>query len=290
MDVLVRIQKRARLHGPNETRRAISAILETLGDILPHHVLDQLAANFPDDLRPTSHMPPATAVPPGRNTFISRLATRLLIDEPDAAFLARVIFEQWNAAARTHTPATIAHLAPADLRPLLRAQTSPARPSTPQTPLAQASPAQASLVQASPAQISFAEVELSAELAQAASLPALTTQAPSVSAGSSPASTSPTGRQLNSVVPDAAEPAALHLAELEPLNLHPGGNEHTAVESVDLALDLELVETQREPDPTQADETTPARRAGAAPRRIVRVATNAASGHHQRAGVRQLSA
>jgi uncharacterized protein (DUF2267 family) len=119
VDLLVIVQERGRLHGPNETRRAIRAVVGALGDVLPPPIFQRLAAHLPASVRIG---PPSSGIPVSScQDFVSRIADRLLIDDPNAAFLARIILEQLNAVRHGHTPAQFAHLAPADLRPLLRA-------------------------------------------------------------------------------------------------------------------------------------------------------------------------
>ncbi|WP_244876499.1 DUF2267 domain-containing protein [Winogradskya consettensis] len=310
MDVLARIQERARLHGPNETRRAVGAILASLADILPRHVFHQLTATFPDDLHPTGPLPPV-AVAPGRNAFVSRLAAHLLIDEPDAAFLARVIFEQWNAAARTLSPATIAYLAPAGLRPLLRAQISPtqiltaqiltaqiptaqiptAQIPTAQIPTAQIPTAQISTTQIPTAQIPTAQIS-TAQISTAEAVAGLGSSAPagleareSHAAGIEMAGLAAAGLHLGPATP---EPRGLDADGRRGGEFEPAGNELVSV--VPAAADP--IDMQREVAEAQAGEAEqgPAWRPNGAPRRIVRVATNAAAGHHQRTAARQLSA
>ncbi|MEV6601099.1 DUF2267 domain-containing protein [Actinoplanes sp. NPDC051346] len=125
LDGLTHIQQRARLHGPHETRRAVRAVLEALAEIIPFPVLYRLVARLPHEIRPrlpqaaiADHDRPAT----GCRDFIKGIARRLFIEEPDAAFLARVVFEQLNTNSHGLTPSTIASLAPHDLRPLLNSR------------------------------------------------------------------------------------------------------------------------------------------------------------------------
>jgi hypothetical protein len=59
----------------------------------------------------------------GRRAFVTGVARRLHVDEPNAAFLARIVFGELNAAQHGITPAGIATTAPPDLRPLLTATT-----------------------------------------------------------------------------------------------------------------------------------------------------------------------
>ncbi|NMO57884.1 DUF2267 domain-containing protein [Actinoplanes sp. TBRC 11911] len=119
MDLLVTVQERGRLHGPNETRRAVRAVLAALCDVLPPPIFQRLAVHLPSPLRMGLR---DSGVPvSGCHDFVSRIGDRLLVDDPNAAFLARIILEQLNAVRHGHTPAQFADLAPADLRPLLRA-------------------------------------------------------------------------------------------------------------------------------------------------------------------------
>jgi uncharacterized protein (DUF2267 family) len=123
VDLLVMVQERGRLHGPNETRRAVRAVLGTLCDVLPPPIFQRLAVHLPVPVRiglPYSGVPVSSC-----HDFVTRIGDRLLVDDPNAAFLARIILEQLNAVRHGHTPAQFADLAPADLRPLLRA-TAPA--------------------------------------------------------------------------------------------------------------------------------------------------------------------
>jgi uncharacterized protein (DUF2267 family) len=107
------------LHGPNETRRAVRAVVGTLGDVLPPPIFPRLVVHLPGAIRiglPSSGIPVFSS-----RDFITRIGDRLLVDDPNAAFLARIVLEQLNAVRHGHTPSHFAHLAPSDLRPLLRA-------------------------------------------------------------------------------------------------------------------------------------------------------------------------
>ncbi len=113
------VQQRARLHGPNETRRAVRAVVGALADVLPPTVYQRLAVQLPAAIR--AGLPaPGTPVASCRD-FLTRIGTGLFVDGPNAAFLARVVLEQLNAAGHPHVPASAAAYAPADLRPLLTA-------------------------------------------------------------------------------------------------------------------------------------------------------------------------
>jgi hypothetical protein len=58
----------------------------------------------------------------GCRSFIVAISRRLFIDPPEAAFLARVVFGELNAAGHGITPAAVSPLAPPDLRPLLNSK------------------------------------------------------------------------------------------------------------------------------------------------------------------------
>ncbi len=121
-DLLAGVRVRARLHGPNEARRVIRAVVETLGTLVPGPIRG-LAGQLPADLGIT--LPEgASWSTEGRacRRFLRDVAARLLVDEAEAAFLSRVTLGELNAYCRGVTPARLAAMVPADLRPLLRAQ------------------------------------------------------------------------------------------------------------------------------------------------------------------------
>ncbi|MET0418772.1 MAG: DUF2267 domain-containing protein [Actinoplanes sp.] len=120
-DLLARVQRNGRLYGPNESRRAICAVVDVLGELLPEPAYRRLVASLPADIRQRLPWTGAGRFLPvaGVRAFVARLVDRLHTDGPDAAFLARVVLTQLNADG--YGPAALAPLVPADLRPLLRA-------------------------------------------------------------------------------------------------------------------------------------------------------------------------
>jgi hypothetical protein len=122
-ELLARIQARGRLYGRDESGRAACAVLTALAELLPAPAYRRLLVALPADLRHRLPRPGAGRIAPvaGYRAFVARVADRLLIDGPDAAFLARVILGQLNAAGHGCTPSALAPLVPLDLRPLLRA-------------------------------------------------------------------------------------------------------------------------------------------------------------------------
>ena len=126
-DLLSQVRTNARLHGRNHARHVVRTVLRALRDIAEEPAFRDLAAQLPPEVRP-----PATSDGPDRGTVTAdgRASTRLVRDiarqlhvtEPDAAFYARITFEQLNDFCRGVTPAGLAGSLPADLRPLLCAR------------------------------------------------------------------------------------------------------------------------------------------------------------------------
>jgi hypothetical protein len=112
------------LHGRNESRRAVCAVVEALGEFLSARAFHLLAEPLSDDIRRRLRRPdaPTTATTPTCRSFLTTIGTRLFVEGPDAAFTARVVLEELNATGRVITPARFAHLVAADLRPLLCAR------------------------------------------------------------------------------------------------------------------------------------------------------------------------
>src|SRR3954465_13587943 len=76
VDLLVMVQERGRLHGPNEARAAVRAVLGTLCDVLPPPLFQPLAVHLPAPLRiglPYSGVPVASC-----HDFVTRIGDRLL--------------------------------------------------------------------------------------------------------------------------------------------------------------------------------------------------------------------
>jgi uncharacterized protein (DUF2267 family) len=135
-DLLIRVQRRGRLHGRHESRRTVCGVLEALGDILPTRALDLLTPQLPDDVRGRLPRRRPRDVPATCRAFLDRVATILDVEQPENAFRARVVLEQLNASLRVINPAAFTHLVAADLRPLLRSgrpeldRAEPARPAS----------------------------------------------------------------------------------------------------------------------------------------------------------------
>jgi uncharacterized protein (DUF2267 family) len=126
-DLLSQIRQRARLHGRNQARRVVQAVMQSLRTFVPETEFRSLVAQLPPDidLTPVDTLPPGDNLDDGTGAgrrLIRDIARRLHVSEPDAAFYTRVTFAQLNAYSRGDGPALIAGLLPAELRPLVSAQ------------------------------------------------------------------------------------------------------------------------------------------------------------------------
>jgi uncharacterized protein (DUF2267 family) len=113
-DLVSQVRASARLCGPNEARRAVAAVLSALPAALSGPLLSQLPG-LPD-------FPPVKAPLADTASLVATVAARLHIDEPNAAFLCRVVFAHLNTAPHGITPARLAHLAPPEIRSMLCAR------------------------------------------------------------------------------------------------------------------------------------------------------------------------
>jgi hypothetical protein len=143
-DLLARVQQRGRLHGPNESRRAVCAVVEALGEFLSPRAFHLLTEQLPDDVRHRVRRSEVSVLAPTLRAFLAGIAVRLFLDGPDAAFTARIVLEELNATGRVITPARFAHLVAADLRALLCARRAPVA-------VDQANPAPRRLIRVGPA-------------------------------------------------------------------------------------------------------------------------------------------
>jgi uncharacterized protein (DUF2267 family) len=115
-DLVSQVRARARLHGRNQAGRVIRAVLQASRPLVPEPAFRQLVDQLPSDL---ADLPAHGDASP---SLIDSVARALHVDRPNAAFLARVVFEQLNSFCRGVTPATIAPSLPAEVRPLFTAR------------------------------------------------------------------------------------------------------------------------------------------------------------------------
>jgi uncharacterized protein (DUF2267 family) len=122
-DLLSQVRISARLHGRNQARRVVQAVLRALREHVPETAFRDLVAELPAEVEvtPSGSGEPVSGTSAARR-LIRDVARQLHIDEPNAAFYARTTFAQLNVFCRGTTPAQLAARLPADLRPLLSAR------------------------------------------------------------------------------------------------------------------------------------------------------------------------
>jgi uncharacterized protein (DUF2267 family) len=122
-DLLSQVRISARLYGRNQARRVVQAVLRALREHVPEAAFRNLTAELPAgvEVPAAGRSEPVTGATAARR-LIRDVAQQLHIDEPNAAFYARITFAQLNAFCRGTTPAQLAARLPADLRPLLSAR------------------------------------------------------------------------------------------------------------------------------------------------------------------------
>ncbi|MFI5496739.1 DUF2267 domain-containing protein [Actinoplanes sp. NPDC051859] len=125
-DLVHQVRTRARLHGPNEARRVIAVVLDTCRQFVPDRTVEEIVAQLPADLAAVRLAAdgdgPRHPAGDALRALLSRVAQRLNVTEPDAAFLSRVVFAQLNRHCRGVTPASLCPLLPAELRALFSAR------------------------------------------------------------------------------------------------------------------------------------------------------------------------
>jgi uncharacterized protein (DUF2267 family) len=125
-DALVgQVQARGRLPDTGRAESAIRATLETLGERIPEGLAENLAAQLPREIgehlrRTVTLGGTGTGERFDRDQFIARVAARAGIDEPQAAFVARVVFEVVDEATQGGVMDRVREALPADLAELSR--------------------------------------------------------------------------------------------------------------------------------------------------------------------------
>jgi uncharacterized protein (DUF2267 family) len=120
------VQARARLSSRGDAERATRATLETLAERIPEGLADDIAAQLPDEIG--EHLR-RTIVYGGVGTgerfdtgeFVRRVSERSGTDEPQAAFLTRVVCEVVDEATAGILTRKAAESLPDDLRKLVTA-------------------------------------------------------------------------------------------------------------------------------------------------------------------------
>jgi uncharacterized protein (DUF2267 family) len=119
------VQARARLADTGRAESAIRATLETLGERIPEGLAENLAAQLPREIgehlrRTVAFGGTGTGERFDRNEFIRRVAERAGMDEPQAVFAARVVFELVDEATQGGIMQRVRDALPADLAELSR--------------------------------------------------------------------------------------------------------------------------------------------------------------------------
>ncbi|HEU5157466.1 MAG TPA: DUF2267 domain-containing protein [Streptosporangiaceae bacterium] len=120
------VQNRARLSSRGEAERACRATLETLGERVPEGLADNLAAQLPHEIgehlrRTEVYGGVGTGERFDRTDFIERIAFRAGVDEPQAAYLSRMVLEVVNEATEGSITMKVAESLPPDIRSLVTA-------------------------------------------------------------------------------------------------------------------------------------------------------------------------
>lgn len=118
------VQHRARLDSRGAAERATRATLETLGSRIPDGLAGNLAAQLPAEIG--DHLRVTPAVPAAvdrfdRHEFVRRVAETESVDEPVAAYHARVVLEVVDEGTQGGTLDKICEVLPGDLAQSVRA-------------------------------------------------------------------------------------------------------------------------------------------------------------------------
>lgn len=122
------VQNRARLSSRADAERAVRSTLETLAERIPAGLANNLAAQLPHEVGENLRRVAADSLhEPGerfdRNEFIRRMSERAGVHDPQAAYLARVVFEVVDEATRPVMD-TVRDVLPEDLQQLASAGSS----------------------------------------------------------------------------------------------------------------------------------------------------------------------
>lgn len=125
-ELIGQVQHRARLASRGDAERAVRATLETLGERLPEGLIDNLAAQLPQEigehLRRTEILGGiASGERFDRDEFVARVSERAGTDPPFSVFLVRVVFEVIDEASQGRIMQHVRESLPPDLRPMASA-------------------------------------------------------------------------------------------------------------------------------------------------------------------------
>ena len=122
------VQNLARLSTRADAERAVRSTLETLAERIPAGLAGNLAAQLPHEVGENLRRVAADPLHESgerfdRDEFIHRISDRAGVDDPQAAYLARVVFEVIDEAA-SPVMDTVRGVLPEDLQQLTSAGSS----------------------------------------------------------------------------------------------------------------------------------------------------------------------
>lgn len=128
-ELIGQVQARAQLGSRGDAETACRATLETLGERLPEGLADNLAAQLPREIgehlrRTEVYGGAGTGERFDRHDFIERVGARAGADDPQAAYLARVVLEVVGEAAQGGVMTRVGDALPDDIRELVTAGSS----------------------------------------------------------------------------------------------------------------------------------------------------------------------
>jgi uncharacterized protein (DUF2267 family) len=114
-----RVRQQADLPGTGDAERACRATLETLGEIMPERLADNIAAQLPREIGAHMRRPVADAGAGelfGRPDFVTSVAERAGISEAQAALIAHAVVDALFAATQGGLMAEASDYLPPDVR------------------------------------------------------------------------------------------------------------------------------------------------------------------------------
>ena len=123
-----RVRQQAGLPSTGDAERACRATLETLGEIMPERLVDNIAAQLPRDAGEHLRRPVADAGAGelfGRADFVTTVADRAGVSESQAAVIAHAVVDALFAATEGGLMAQVSDYLPPDLREYVTPAPSP---------------------------------------------------------------------------------------------------------------------------------------------------------------------
>jgi uncharacterized protein (DUF2267 family) len=118
-EVTGRVRQQAGLPGTGDAERACRATVEALGETAPEGLVDNIAAWLPREDGQHRRRPAAAAGPGGRSgraDFVTTVADRAGVSEPQAAAIVRAVIDTLFAATAGGLMAQVSDYLPPDQR------------------------------------------------------------------------------------------------------------------------------------------------------------------------------